>query len=587
MLSRSVRPKRATSGPLRAWAVALTLAAALPGLLQAAEQSVAVEQRLSEAARYLSSDELQGRGIGTKGLELAAQYIAVQFNEVGLKTDVFEQSPFQPFEVSTGTKLGAENRLTLLSPPAQKGGEPNRIDLTLGQQFTPLAVSGSGRFDLPLVFVGYGITGKEEAYDDYAGVDVKQKAVVILRHEPQQADPKSVFNGTNVSQYAPFRRKVSNAIEHEAAAVIFCTDRFEIRRNAGQVHKRWQAALDRLAQEHAKLKKVDSPTLEQIESQRQRMEELAQEVDTWSKKLQDAQDPMLPFTAGGRDAQQPDLPVLFCRRGPLDRALKAASGNDLGTLEEQIDQELEPQSRLLPDWRAVGQVDVQRTTAEVKNVIAVLEGAGPLADETLVIGAHYDHLGFGRGSEKTLYNGADDNASGVAVMLEVARRLASRPEKLRRRVVFIAFAAEERGLLGSHHYVRNPRFPIENTIAMLNADCVGRLREEKLTVGGVGSAAGFDPLLDELNQRHAFKLTKQASGRGPSDHAAFYGARVPVMHLFTGRHGDLHRPSDDFETLNLSGMRRIADLVTELAVALANADGRPEYVAVGSQPARS
>ena len=233
----------------------------------------------------------------------------------------------------------------------------------------------------------------------------------------------------------------------------------------------------------------------------------------------------------------------------------------------------------------MGHIDVRRSEVEVKNVVATLEGEGPAADETLVIGAHYDHLGRGgpgslaRGT-KAIHNGADDNASGVALLIEVARALAARPERLRRRVVFIAFTGEERGLFGSAHYVREPAFPLEKTIAMLNLDMVGRLRDDRLIVSGVGTAPEFGELLDRANAKHKFKLTKKRGGYGPSDHASFYAREIPVMHFFTGTHEDYHRPGDDFEKVNVPGMRRIASLVVEITVSLANAPKRPEYVAV-------
>jgi len=568
-------------------AQAVVLAAiARSGLVRADEKTAAIEQRLAEVARHLASEELDGRGIGTKGLDLAAEYIAGRFAEFGLKTELIEGTPFQVFETPSSSKLGDTNQLALVGQPSQEGKEAVRIELKLGEDFTPMAMSGSGHFDLPLVFVGYGITAKEENYDDYAGVDVTGKAVVILRHEPQQADPESVFSGTKSSEHAPFRRKVSNAFEHEAKAVVFCTDEHDVRRNVSKAHKEWQAALDRLAEEHAELKKTESPTPEQIEEQHDRIGELLDDVEKREEKLQRAYDPLLPFASGGRGAGGRDFPIVSCRRAPLNRVLDAALGTDLSAVERRIDEGPTPESAPLPGWRVVGEVNVERKEAEVKNVLAVLEGEGPLADETLVIGAHYDHLGrrasgaSGTGGGE-VYNGADDNASGVAVLLDVARTLAQRDEKLRRRVLFIAFTAEERGLLGSNHYVRNSLFPIDKTVAMLNLDMVGRLRDDKLTVGGAGTAPRFDGMLDELNQTRGFQLNKTPSGFGPSDHSSFYGKKVPVMHFFTGMHGDLHRTSDDFEKLNVPGMRRVGELVAEVAVSLANAEKRPEYVSTG------
>lgn len=559
--------------------------------MQADEEAAAIEKRLADSAQYLSSDQLQGRGVGTQGIDLAADYIARQFSELGLKTDLFDGTPMQKFKLTTSNEMGPNNKLMLVGPPGENGKPPESIELKSGKDFSPLAASSSGEFDLPLVFVGYGITGKEEGYDDYAEVDVKGKMVVILRHEPQQDDPKSSFNGTKDSAHAPFPRKVSNAFEHGAAGVIFCTDQFDLDRNVALCRKKWQQALDQLAAEHEKYKQVEKPTLEQIEKQRQRIDELMGKVEATSERLQTAYDPLMPFRSTSAGDPREDFPVVHCRREVLSRVVTAALGTDLAKLEEQIDDGPTPHSRDLTGWRAVGQTDVERKQPEVKNVVAVLEGEGPSAEEAIVLGAHYDHVGMGRdGSAKdkpqTIYNGADDNASGVAALIEVARSLAGRQKKLRRRIVFIAFSAEERGLLGSAHYVNHPLVPLENTVAMLNMDMVGRLREDKLTVTGTGTAKRFDDLLERVNQRHGLKLEKRASGFGPSDHASFYRKKIPVMHFFTGVHKDLHRPSDVFEKLNVPGMRRVAQLVVDVAEALADAEDRPEYVAM-QRPGRT
>ncbi len=551
-----------------------------------AEEAAVAEKRLADCVRFLASDELEGRGVDTKGLDRAADYIATQLAQSGLKTNLFAGTPHQRFSVTRAVKMGPNNRLALVGP-SKDPAKPERIELKPGEDFNPLAVGGSGTFDLPLVFAGYGITGKGERYDDYAGIDVAGKAVLVLRNEPRQEDPKSVFAGTSSSEHATITRKLANAQEHKAAAVIVCTDGLGARKAVAAVHKKWQTALDRLAEEHAGLKKVQNPSIEQIEAQRKRIEELTHQVATLSDAVRKAQDEVLPFEGVGRDNAGRNLPVLHCRRSVLDRVVKSAAGTDLAALEHQIDAGPSPQSRVVAGWRAVGQTDVERTQSEVKNVVATLEGEGPLADETVVVGAHYDHLGYGRAGPqardpKSVFNGADDNASGVAVTIEVARQLAQRKEKLRRRVVFAAFAAEEIGLYGSNFYVSSPPFPLEKTVAMVNLDMVGRLRDDKLTVFGSVTAARFGQLLDEMNPRHGFNLTKSEVMVGGSDHLPFQRRKVPAVHFFTGLHEDRHRTSDDWEKLNVPGMRRISAMVTELVVGLANGPQRPEYVTPAS-----
>ena len=217
----------------------------------------------------------------------------------------------------------------------------------------------------------------------------------------------------------------------------------------------------------------------------------------------------------------------------------------------------------------------------------------PLANEVVIIGAHYDHLGYGgfgsldrKQAGKAIHHGADDNASGTTTLLELARRFAQRPERSGRRLVFMAFSAEESGLLGSAHYCRHPIFPLADTVAMINMDMVGRLRldkqthKDKVIVYGTGTAKTFDKLIDTVNVRYDFKLQKIASGMGPSDQQSFYAKKIPVYFFFTGDHPDYHRPSDTADKVNIAGMARVADFVQEVTEYLETVPYRPQYVQV-------
>ncbi len=499
----------------------------------AAEDAATVENRLRSTVEYLSSDDREGRGVGTKGLDQAADFIANEFRQLGLKADVVDGGPFQKFSMTTGATLGENNRLVLVGPSKSDGGQPRRIELKLSEDYNPLAIGGSGSFALPLVFVGYGITGKDENYDDYAGVDVDGKAVVILRHEPQQDNPHSLFDGTSNSRHAPFRRKVSNAYEHGAAAVVFVNDEFDVRKNIDALRNRWQAAVDDMSAENTQFKSIEKPSREDWKKHEERVGQLAGDIQKYAGQLEAAQDPLLPFEgAGSDDGEGRDFPVLACRRAALDQVVTAALGKSLAELEAEIDKGPTPQSASLAGWRIEGEASVNRDQTEVKNVIAVLEGAGPHADETVVVGAHYDHLGWGGAGSaapgvKEIHNGADDNGSGTTVLLEVARQLAVREKPLARRIVFIAFTGEERGLVGSARYVHNPLFPLDKTVAMVNLDMVGRLNDEKLIVHGTGTAEEFDALVDRLTGDAGFDVTKNPGGFGPSDHSSFYGRGFP------------------------------------------------------------
>jgi hypothetical protein len=544
--------------------------------LAGAEENSAVESRLADAVKYLSSDELEGRGVGLPGLDKAAEYIAGQFVKLGLKTDLYEGGPYQKFSMSVGSKRGEKNALAFI------GSDGKKIELKIDEGFTPLALGSAGKFDLPLVFVGYGITAKDEGYDDYAGVDVKGKAVIILRHEPQQGNPHSKLNGDDRSVHAPFTRKVSNAYEHGAAAVLFVTDEYDIKKNVSRYEKRWKAAVEEMVEAQAKFKLIEKPTDEETAKYTKTIGQLAADIQKWQKESTEARDPLLNFRGAGDTTERRDMPVLYCRRSVMEGIVRTGLGKELATMEREIDKDFAPQSKALAGWQVQGEADIQFTKTDVKNVVAVLEGEGPHADETIVIGAHYDHWGRGGSGSADpgsteIHNGADDNASGTAALIEVARELVAHG-KLPRRVIFIAFTGEELGLIGSARYVRDPLFPLDKTVAMLNMDMVGRLKDNKLIVYGTGTATQFDPLAERLAKEFGFEISKKPEGFGPSDHSSFYAKQIPVLHYFTGTHTDYHRPSDDFDKLDIAGIRRIAQMMAATAIAIAEAPEKPQYL---------
>ena len=637
------------------------------GLVALAEEtftsSVESRDRLVESAKFLADDAQEGRGVGTEGLNRAADYIAARFKALGLKTDLYEGTPFQKFTMNTGAELGSVNTATLVMPapkqepakkPAADKKEPAPSDkpaekkagdkktaaaksveaanphaanphgdphggakpaapkehgfkpsanaeefvrsLKLGEDFNPLSLGASGKFSLPLVIVGYGISAKDEKYDDYEGIDVKDKAVIVMRHEPDQANPQSKFNGTQPSMYAPYVRKISNAYEHGAAAVIFITDEYEIKDRLAQAKKRLDTAVDELVKTEQAYRAIKEATAEQTTKYQKDVADHVKQIAQYHKAWQDERDPLVAFRGAGPGGESTRIPVMHMRRATLDGMVQLATGRDLSEIEYQIEQTLVPWSRELKGCRIEGEISVKRIDAAVKNVVAVLEGEGPKADETVVIGAHYDHLGFGgEGSfvpnQKEIHNGADDNGSGTATLLEVARQLVDRGQKPSRRIVFITFTGEERGLIGSARYCKEPLYPLNKTIAMLNMDMVGRLNDNKLIVHGFDTAKQFEALVDELNKRYAFKFTKQSGGFGPSDHASFYAQKVPVMHFFTGTHPDYHRPTDDTDKLNIEGMARIGSFVADCAWRVASLAEGTTYVetkrASGSQQAKS
>lgn len=568
----------------RCCAFVLSLLLLIGRLSVAADNAnAASEARLNAAVTLLASDGFEGRGVDTDGINKAADFIAGEFKRLGLKTDLFDGGPFQKFEMTIKSELGPKenNHLVLVGPPEDGQTVPTRLELQLGKTFTPLAVGGSGNVAGELVFVGYGITDKQHDFDEYAGVDVQDKVVVIIRKEPQQADPKSVFNGTQPSQHATFMRKLANAAEHGAKAVILVNDNFELENKQTSDRKKWREELDKIAEARSKLSAegIDAATTAKLYAE---IDQLAESISTRGKRLAAGYDELLGFAGAGEESGYKKMPVWFCLRSSIEPLIEQAVGKDLAAIENQIDASLKPVSQDLPGWKIDAQASVNQVQAEVKNVVAVLEGEGPLADDTIIVGAHYDHVGMGGPGSLApwtheVHNGADDNASGTAALIETAERLVASGIKPKHRIVFIAFTAEERGLIGSAYYCRNPRFPLEKTVAMLNMDMVGRLRDDKLIVFGTGTAEGFDSLVDEAGAKHGFQITKKPEGFGPSDHSSFYAQKIPVLHLFTDNHADYHRPTDDADKLNIAGMRRVVDYLVDVLVRIDSLETRPTY----------
>jgi hypothetical protein len=221
-----------------------------------------------------------------------------------------------------------------------------------------------------------------------------------------------------------------------------------------------------------------------------------------------------------------------------------------------------------------------RGMVRMKNIVAILEAEGPKAEETIVIGAHYDHLGTRKtwDGKEEVYNGANDNASGVAVMLEMAEKLAHRNKKLPRRIVFVAFSGEESGLMGSFYYVHHPAVPLQKTIAMINLDVVGQMEDDLLVTVGTSTSPALAKMVEDIGKRRNLELMEMPSAFGGSDHLPFYSCRIPIV-FFLSRGGwdRMHRPSDDANMLNYPGMRKIAQAATDLTIELAEADKRPEF----------
>jgi hypothetical protein len=496
------------------------------------------EARMKRDITFLASPECEGRGPGTQGIDKAADYIAGEFKKAGLKPGG-KEGFFQPFTFGGGVMLGSPNTLRLRGPQGQEISPKFGNDV----QFDVLGSSGSGSADAPLVFAGYGITVKDKdlEYDDFQGVDVSGKVVILLRRAPRWENAAVPFGGKMKDLHAALEPKIANAVRHKAAAVILVNDATE------------------------------------------------------------PKDALLPFQtlrfAFGGGGSPGSTPAVHVRREVIDDLIRSSLGTTLRELERDIARDLKPRSAALKGWSAAVSAKVERETFHVKNVIGVLEGSGPLAKETVVIGAHYDHLGYGpfgsmavswtKAGYKVMHPGADDNGSGTTSVMELARRFAALKNRQGRRLVFMTFSGEERGLLGSQHYsFKEPLFPLKDTVAMVNLDMVGRLpyddktQKGKLIVEGLGTAKEFEPLIDKLNEKHGFQLIKKQTGLGPSDHDSFCRKNIPVFFLWNNLHPDYHRPSDTADKINVKGMRQIADLAEDIITHLSKVEERPKFVQV-------
>ncbi|HYV63850.1 MAG TPA: M28 family peptidase [Bryobacteraceae bacterium] len=474
--------------------------------------------------KYLASPELKGRATGSPELETAADYISKQFQSFGLKPvpgSAYEQA----FTTTVGAHLGSTNLLE-----ATEGLQTTTLRPREG--FIPFSFSSSGAFSAPVVFVGYGITANEYHYDDYAGIDVKDKIVLLIRHEPQEFDDKSVFQGKELTQHSTFAIKAVNAKMHGARGVIMVNDAYP--------HHTPQ------------------------------------------------EDQLTPF---GQATGPTDAGVLFVQvKESTAEAWFKGEGRDLHEVLDSIDKDLRPRSFPLTRLTVNMTLDIQHDTKTVHNVAAYLPGK---TSEYVILGAHYDHLGLG--DEHSLapsqigqiHPGADDNASGTAGVIELARWFSKQPQQ-QRGILFMTFAGEELGLLGSNYYTGHPLLPLENAVAMLNMDMIGRIRGGKVYVNGTGTGSTLDKVVESVKAPDSFKIDlSEATGYGGSDHMSFTVKQVPVLFFFSGLHGDYHKPSDTWDKIDAPDAAKLLGYVGQIAMRLASDPQRPQFQRVVEKTAPS
>ena len=468
---------------------------------------------VTDANRYLSHiallahDELGGRGTGSDGIDIAAGYIAGQFAAAGLEPGGPNGTYFQEFSVSSRAKIKDETELTFSGTDAKAAR---------GDDFTPFGFSAQGTFEGDLAYVGYGIVNPDKSHDDYAGVDVTGRTVLMLRREPKS------WSDEGGTDHARFDNKVKLAKEKGAVAVLVANQ------DPGE----------------------------------------------------DGIDGLMRFRSSGDDY---GLPALHIKRALADTLLAAGGLDSLTDLQRKADEEGKTASAPLRDVRVAGTVAYGQDEELARNVIGVLPGTGPNADEYVVIGGHYDHLGTTRNG---INNGADDNASGTAGVIELGRAFDQVPHR-NRSIIFMAFSGEERGLLGSRHYVSEPTVDLGKVVAMINMDMIGRLtlneNANMLAIQGLGTGDSFQRIVDRRAQEAGIPFLPDASAKGPSDHSSFYDGGVPALFFFTGVHSDYHQPGDDTEKINAEGAVKIVNLVYQIASDLVADDPAPQFAEVNER----
>jgi aminopeptidase YwaD len=480
--------------------------------------------RYIEDIKALTTPEMEGRGDGSKGLTRAAHLIEKRYKSLGLEP-AGTHAYFQPFTLITGAQLKGKNDFAVFT------GD-HKLDLKAKQDFVPFSFSDSGSARGQIVFAGYGITADEFHYDDYAGVDVKDKIVVVMRYEPpsfatkggNHAAANQAVTNQVMTQHSQLVTKAINARNHGAKALVLVNG-----------------------------------------------------------KLGDGEEDLLTRFGSVSGPENAGVIFIQVKNEVTDGWLKV-TGKSLSQLQEQINTSSKPASFVLPESQTAAlTVSIRTTRATVNNVLAYLPGK---TDEYVIIGAHYDHLGRGNFDSLApsqigqIHPGADDNGSGTAGVLELARLLAPQKGQLRRGILFMSFAGEELGLLGSAAWVKDPTRPLDKAVAMLNMDMIGRIKDQKVYIGGVGTGSTLKADVEQAATNSGFKIEYSPGGYSSSDHTSFVSKKIPVLFFFSGLHSDYHKPSDTWEKIDPEAAARLLGVVGTTGELLADAEERPAFVVV-------
>jgi hypothetical protein len=501
----------------------------------AVSQSISVD-RMRADLQFLASDALEGRLSLRRGSEVAIQWIASEFAKAGLKPAA-GNSFLQEFAL-------IEFRL-----------DRNKSCVIIGSRREPVTslFPNDVTVRAPVVFAGYGITAPEFHYDDYAHVDARGKIALVFEHEPQEDDPRSVFNGTGNTRHASSHVKILNAQRHGAVAVLLASE-------PNRKHPTNAERSARIPGSQDRNRRVASQAIEDSE----------------------LRIPLVTIS----DAAAADL--------------LRASGRTPGELQSSIDRDLKPQSMPLSGAPAeIRIVIAERRRALTANLVGIVEGSdAELKKETIVYSAHYDHDGA---SETAIFHGADDNGSGTVGVVELARAFAASPVRPKRSLLFAVFAAEERGLLGSYYYAAHPPRPLDTTGAVINFDMIGRNESpspqteglmqidqdtaNELNLIGTINSPDYREIVEAANRRVGLRLNDKWDRDTAlnifqrSDQFPFSLHDIPAVWWFTGFHPDYHQASDTVEKINFGKMEKIVRLAFLTGQALADSTSVPRFVA--------
>ena len=477
------------------------------------------EPRLRASVAHLAADDLEGRMTGSAGARMAAEYIAQVLQASGLEPFGDDGTYFQAFEFTADRRVIPEaNALHI-----ETGNATQSYQVETG--FRPLSFSANAEVRGEVVFAGYGLTVPgTDGYDSYAGLDVTDRIVLVLRYVPESIAQE---RRAELNRYAGLRYKAMVARDRGAKAILVV---------AGP----------------------NSPNAGKL----------------------------IPMTFDNSLAGSGIVAASVS--GEVAEALLGGADKRLEEVQSQLDIE---NPHFLGQFPLEGvevaiRTGVERIKETDRNVLAWLPATGQPTAETVVVGAHYDHIGRGgtsslarKDEEGEIHNGADDNASGVAVALEMARALTQREER-QRNVLFAFWSGEELGLIGSSRFVESPTLPLENIVAYFNFDMVGRLRDNKLSLQGVGSSGIWRGIIERRNVPAGFDLSLLDDPYLPTDSTAFYPKGIPILSFFTGSHEDYNRPTDDPDTLDYQGMGRIAAFGAAIVNEVLSNDERPDYAEV-------